>query len=94
VLNIERDTSAGYTLSVCDSAMGRPGTPADLEFDAVVVCSGLHVTPLVADIRGLEHFRGDVMHSVQYKTRKQACHYMIQPLVELYGGCMVVLKVS
>jgi hypothetical protein len=21
-------------------------------------------------------------------------HYMIQPLVELYGGCMVVLKVS
>jgi hypothetical protein len=26
--------------------------------------------------------------------RGQACHYMIQPLVELYGGCMVVLKVS
>jgi hypothetical protein len=24
----------------------------------------------------------------------QVCHYMIQPLVELYGGCMVVLKVS
>jgi hypothetical protein len=22
------------------------------------------------------------------------CHYMIQHLVELYGGCMVVLKVS
>jgi hypothetical protein len=22
------------------------------------------------------------------------CHYMTQPLVELYGGCMVVLKVS
>jgi hypothetical protein len=22
------------------------------------------------------------------------CHYIIQPLVELYGGCMVVLKVS
>ena len=21
-------------------------------------------------------------------------HYMIQPLVELYGGCMVALKVS
>jgi hypothetical protein len=21
-------------------------------------------------------------------------HYMIQPLVELYGGCMVVLKIS
>ena len=24
----------------------------------------------------------------------QVCHYMIQPLVELYGGCMMVLKVS
>ena len=24
----------------------------------------------------------------------KVCHYMIQPLVELYGGCMVVLKVS
>ena len=24
----------------------------------------------------------------------QACHYMTQPLVELYAGCMVVLKVS
>ena len=22
------------------------------------------------------------------------CHYMTQPLVELYGGCVVVLKVS
>jgi hypothetical protein len=25
---------------------------------------------------------------------QQVCHYIIQPLVELYGGCMVVLKVS
>ena len=25
---------------------------------------------------------------------QEVCHYMIQPLVELYGGCMVVLKVS
>jgi hypothetical protein len=23
----------------------------------------------------------------------KVCHYMTQPLVELYGGCMVVLKV-
>jgi hypothetical protein len=26
--------------------------------------------------------------------RGRVCHYMTQPLVELYGGCMVVLKVS
>jgi hypothetical protein len=25
---------------------------------------------------------------------RQVRHYMIQPLVELYGGCVVVLKVS
>jgi hypothetical protein len=24
----------------------------------------------------------------------EVCHYMVQPLVELYEGCMVVLKVS
>ena len=24
----------------------------------------------------------------------QVCHYMTRPLVELYGGCMVALKVS
>jgi hypothetical protein len=24
----------------------------------------------------------------------EVCHYMPQPLVELYGDCMVVLKVS
>jgi hypothetical protein len=27
-------------------------------------------------------------------TLLRLCHYMIQPLVELYGGCMVALKVS
>jgi hypothetical protein len=26
--------------------------------------------------------------------RAAVCHYMIQPLVERYGGCMMVLKVS
>jgi hypothetical protein len=25
---------------------------------------------------------------------EQVCHYITQPLVELYGGCMVVLNVS
>jgi hypothetical protein len=24
----------------------------------------------------------------------EVCHYITQPFVELYGGCMVVLKVS
>ena len=28
-----------------------------------------------------------------YNAARTSSHYMIQPLVELYGGCMVVLKV-
>ena len=28
------------------------------------------------------------------RRQSQTGHYMTQPLVELYGGCMVVLKVS
>jgi hypothetical protein len=27
-------------------------------------------------------------------SASEVCHYIIQPLVELYGDCMVVLKVS
>jgi hypothetical protein len=30
----------------------------------------------------------------EYVDLVEVCHYMTQPLVELYGGCMVVLKVS
>ena len=33
--------------------------------------------------------------SIEITTaREQVCHYVVQPLVELYGGCMVALKVS
>jgi alkylation response protein AidB-like acyl-CoA dehydrogenase len=28
------------------------------------------------------------------ELKAKVCHYMTQPLVELYGGCVVVLKVS
>jgi hypothetical protein len=28
------------------------------------------------------------------RVRERPAHYMIQPLVELHGGCMVVLTVS
>ena len=29
-----------------------------------------------------------------FEWTHKVCHYMTQPLVELYGGCMLVLKVS
>jgi hypothetical protein len=35
---------------------------------------------------------GDV--KIEFPLAEPVCHYITQPLVELYGGCMVVLKVS
>jgi hypothetical protein len=35
-----------------------------------------------------------VERALDQTVQLQVCHYMIQPLVELYGGCMAVLKVS
>ena len=32
--------------------------------------------------------------TLAFAEQLQVCHYTIQPLVELYGDCMVVLKVS
>ena len=42
-------------------------------------------------LRDAEHARIGEVLAVRVA---QVCHYMIQPLVELYGGCMVLLKVS
>ena len=39
------------------------------KFDAVAVCSGLHNVPYTPKITGLEHFKGKIMHSSQYKKR-------------------------
>jgi hypothetical protein len=36
----------------------------------------------------------DQLYPPDFDAWLKVCHYMIQPLVELYGGCMVVLKVS
>jgi hypothetical protein len=33
-------------------------------------------------------------HALHEELRRRLRHYTIQPLVELYGGCMVALKVS
>ena len=40
-----------------------------MKFDAVAVCSGLHNVPYTPKIKGLEHFKGKIMHSSQYKKR-------------------------
>ena len=59
-----------------------------------LVASALTVTlPVGGDVGG------DPFARLEGRWRRtggawQVCHYMIQPLVELYGGCMVVLKLS
>jgi hypothetical protein len=49
-------------------------------------------------VERLEKQRGDIAEQRERSRRmfeeKRVRHYMTQPLVELYGGCMVVLKVS
>lgn len=42
-----------------------------VDADAVVVCSGLHLSPLRQHIPGIETFDGEVIHSVDYKHRSQ-----------------------
>ena len=45
------------------------GTEEEWDCDAVAVCSGLHVTPAIPDIPGIERVPV-VIHSSQYKSRK------------------------
>ena len=48
---------------------------------------------LAADPHGVAT-AGAADRAVEWLLEHPVCHYMIRPLVELYGGCMVVLKVS
>ncbi|KAH7970400.1 hypothetical protein HPB49_006178 [Dermacentor silvarum] len=52
------------TIRIRDSAAGREWEET---FDAVLVCSGHHATPLMPEVPGRELFRGRVMHSRDYK---------------------------
>ncbi len=38
-------------------------------FDAVVVCSGLFQTPKIPEFKGIEKFKGNVIHSQQYREQ-------------------------
>ncbi len=45
------------------------GTEEEWECDAVAVCSGLHVTPAIPEIPGIEKVP-TVLHSAKFKSRK------------------------
>ena len=63
---------AEYAVAVSRKKTAK-GSPASevIEADAVIVCSGLHLSPLTQHIPGIESFKGQLIHSVNYKHRSQ-----------------------
>ena len=63
---------AEYAVTISRKKAGNGFAPEEvIEADAVVVCSGLHLSPLKQHIPGIESFKGQVIHSVDYKHRSQ-----------------------
>lgn len=50
------------------SPSGKSDIEEDMEFDAVAVCSGLHVTPNIPELAGIENVP-KTLHSSQFKAR-------------------------
>lgn len=65
VTNVER-TDTGHLVS-CTQA---DGSHSDFLVDKLIICAGLHVTPSMPDIRGIEHVK-ECIHSSEYKGRHQ-----------------------
>jgi len=65
VTKIERSQSGGHTIHLISS-----GKKSEWHCDAVALCSGLHVTPNIPMIPGLEKVPV-VIHSSEFKERKQ-----------------------
>ena len=66
VLKLKRRNSSGHTVTISKS----DGTTTDWDCDAVAICTGLHVSPNVPKLHGIEHVP-TVMHSSEFKLRKQ-----------------------
>ncbi|KAK3681099.1 hypothetical protein B0T22DRAFT_434837 [Podospora appendiculata] len=67
VQSVTRDHSGKHTVTYLDTTTGEQSS---WECDAIAVCSGLHVTPNVPDIPGIENIPVR-MHSSEFKTRAQ-----------------------
>ncbi|KAL5313651.1 hypothetical protein ACEPPN_018072 [Leptodophora sp. 'Broadleaf-Isolate-01'] len=65
VTNIERREKGGHTIRYVED-----GRVAQWHCDAVAICSGLHVTPNMPDIEGLNSIP-TVMHSSHFKEKAQ-----------------------
>lgn len=54
-----------------DPTTGQLGEESIYDCSHIAVCTGLHVSPAIPTIPGIEHAKGPVFHSSQYKSRSQ-----------------------
>lgn len=66
VVSVKRRPGGGHVVTY----RSRDGTDTEWECDAVAVCSGLHVTPNIPSIPGVEHVPS-VFHSADFKGTSQ-----------------------
>jgi hypothetical protein len=66
---------AGSAWQVISSTDGKASRPMD--FDAVMVCNGHYSHPRVPELPGLEHFRGRIIHSHNYRDASAFSHQRV-----------------
>ncbi|KAF7713645.1 Flavin-containing monooxygenase [Penicillium ucsense] len=74
VISVERapdDSKWKHRVKYLDRADLENEEERDYECSHIAVCTGLHVEPNIPTIPGIEHVKGDVFHSSQYKGRSQ-----------------------
>lgn len=73
VKNISGDKASGYRIQYQKTTSGSPEAPTDAVYECthLAICTGLHVTPNVPHIPGIENFKGQSFHSSQYQSRSQ-----------------------
>ena len=65
VLSVRRREGGGHVVQY-----QKQGQELEWECDAIAVCSGLHVTPNLPNLLGIEHIP-TVMHSSEFRGRKE-----------------------
>ena len=74
VISVERlphDSEWKHRVKYLDRTDADNTTEGYYECTHIAVCTGLHVEPNIPNIPGIEHIKGDVFHSSQYKGRSQ-----------------------
>ncbi len=78
VLNTSVDTIKQNEDKSWDVSYTKMGKEENMQFDAVVICSGMFQEPKMPEIEGMEMFEGEIIHSKDYRDK------------ELYRGKNVV----